>query len=133
MKALIDPRYNNRICQVEPNENIFEVAEPLYWADCPDDITTAHEFDGVTYTLPSYEYTDVEVLKNSNLTDEQKLLLIIDERNKRLSACDWTQLPDVAAVHTIEWLGAWVVYRQALRDLPATVDVNNPAFPIPPL
>jgi hypothetical protein len=38
------------------------------------------------------------------------------ERNARLSACDYTQLPDFASDKT-----AWATYRQALRDLPANV------------
>jgi hypothetical protein len=38
------------------------------------------------------------------------------ERNARLSACDYTQLPDFAGDKT-----AWATYRQALRDLPANV------------
>jgi len=38
------------------------------------------------------------------------------ERNARLSACDYTQLPDFAGEKT-----AWATYRQALRDLPANV------------
>jgi len=38
------------------------------------------------------------------------------ERNVRLSACDYTQLPDFAGDKT-----AWATYRQALRDLPANV------------
>lgn len=37
MKALIDPRFD-RVCQIE--ENDFPVAEPLFWTECPDDITT---------------------------------------------------------------------------------------------
>lgn len=35
------------------------------------------------------------------------------ERDRRLQACDWTQLPDVPA-GTRE---AWAAYRQALRDV----------------
>jgi hypothetical protein len=38
------------------------------------------------------------------------------ERNARLSACDYTQLPDFAGDKT-----AWATYRQTLRDLPANV------------
>jgi hypothetical protein len=38
MKALISPNENNRICQVEVTN--FPVAEPLFWAICPDDCTT---------------------------------------------------------------------------------------------
>lgn len=25
-----------RVCQVEPDENVFPVADPLYWIACPD-------------------------------------------------------------------------------------------------
>lgn len=37
-----------------------------------------------------------------------------NERNKRLSDCDWTQLPD-APVNA----ESWSEYRQALRDIPS--------------
>lgn len=36
------------------------------------------------------------------------------DRNKRLAACDWTQLADSAADKA-----AWATYRQALRDVPS--------------
>jgi len=38
MLALISPNENNRICQIEAQD--FPVAEPLFWAICPDDCTT---------------------------------------------------------------------------------------------
>jgi hypothetical protein len=41
------------------------------------------------------------------------------ERNARLAACDWTQLPDAQCDAT-----AWAFYRQALRDVP-----NQDGFP----
>lgn len=28
-----------RVCQVEPDANIFPVADPLYWTACPDSAT----------------------------------------------------------------------------------------------
>ena len=41
MKALIstlEPRETGyRVAQVEQDENIFDVAEDLFWIDCPDD------------------------------------------------------------------------------------------------
>jgi hypothetical protein len=46
-KALISPnepvhlpngRTGFRVAQVEPAENIFDVAEPLHWVDCADDV-----------------------------------------------------------------------------------------------
>lgn len=52
------------------------------------------------------------------------------ERNKLLAACDWTQMPD--APLTAEQKQAWQVYRQELRDLPATVDINNIIYPTKP-
>jgi hypothetical protein len=44
------------------------------------------------------------------------------DRNRLLSYCDWTQLPDVP--HTQEQKTAWLVYRQALRDI--TKSFKNP-------
>lgn len=46
------------------------------------------------------------------------------ERTARLTACDWTQLPD--APLTPEQRTAWAAYRQALRDLPETY-AHDPA------
>jgi hypothetical protein len=50
MKALISPNENNRICQVEAQD--FPVAEPLFWLDCADTITTEWTYDGVTFVAP---------------------------------------------------------------------------------
>jgi hypothetical protein len=41
------------------------------------------------------------------------------ERDRRLSACDWTQVAD-APVDPV----AWAAYRQELRDIPQ--DYNDP-------
>ena len=50
------------------------------------------------------------------------------ERNKRLTASDWTQLPDVPLA-TKE---AWAVYRQALRDATLQPDPFNVVWPAAP-
>lgn len=51
-----------------------------------------------------------------------------NERNKRLSSCDWTQSLDAPVDQA-----AWAAYRQELRDLPAnTTDPYNPVWPTPP-
>lgn len=56
---------------------------------------------------------------------------IVAERNMKLAASDWTQLPD--SPFTAEEKQAWADYRQALRDMPAsftTVDaVEWPTAP----
>ena len=51
------------------------------------------------------------------------------ERDRRLAASDWTQLPDVAIANR----QAWAVYRQSLRDV--TLQANFPTdiiWPAPP-
>lgn len=67
------------------------------------------------------------------LSYDQKLFLIKVERDKRLTASDWTQLADVISAHDDSWLSAWQLYRQALRDLPESItDIDNVSFPLPP-
>lgn len=64
MKALISPNENNRIAQVEPNDAIFEVAEPLYWIDCPDNCEAdTWTFDNGNFApLPPVEVKPVETV-----------------------------------------------------------------------
>jgi hypothetical protein len=51
------------------------------------------------------------------------------ERNERLTASDWTQLPDAPTANA----AAWKTYRQALRDLPQrTTYPNAPQWPTAP-
>ncbi len=60
-------------------------------------------------------------------TDAQKLKQVRLWRNAELAATDWTQVAD-APINA----EAWAVYRQALRDLPATINISNPVLPDPP-
>ena len=65
-----------------------------------------------------------------------KYKLMVIERDKRLQGCDYTQLPDVIALHDSAWLQGWVTYRQELRDLPSLVNpsnIDNIPWPVPPL
>jgi hypothetical protein len=43
-----------RIAEVRPNEEVFEVAQPLYWIDCPDSCdANDHYFkDGEFFRIP---------------------------------------------------------------------------------
>lgn len=60
--------------------------------------------------------------------DAEQSKAVRGDRNKRLTDCDWTQLPD-APVDS----AAWATYRQALRDVPSQVgfpwDVTWPEVP----
>lgn len=52
------------------------------------------------------------------------------ERNQRLYACDWTQLPD-AKLSVYEVFG-WQKYRQQLRDITALPEFPNVEWPVQP-
>jgi hypothetical protein len=63
--------------------------------------------------LQTWEVTDAsseEIAKRLKNKEAE----VRDDRNKRLSDCDWTQLPDAPVDHT-----EWAAYRQALRDVTA--------------
>jgi len=123
MQALIDKRFNI-VCQIELDTNTFAVAEDFEWVPCPDSCDTTWTYDGTTFTAP------VDTTPSA-LTDAQLRAIIIEDRNKRLADCDWTQLPDIPS--TVD-KAAWAVYRQALRDLPNNnLDVHNPVYPVPPI
>jgi len=49
------------------------------------------------------------------------------ERNRLLSACDWTQVPDAPTDKA-----AWAAYRQALRDITQHPDWPNIDWPEAP-
>ena len=61
-------------------------------------------------------------------TPETEWPLVRVERDRRLLASDWTQLPDVPLA-TKE---AWAVYRQALRDITLQPDQFNIVWPVAP-
>lgn len=54
---------------------------------------------------------------------------ITEIRNELLSACDWTQMPDVP----VATQQLWQPYRQALRDITKQTDPANIIFPTPPV
>ena len=60
-------------------------------------------------------------------TDEQKMEQVRLWRDAQLAATDWTQVADAPVDAS-----AWATYRQALRDLPATIDIDNPVLPEAP-
>jgi hypothetical protein len=60
-------------------------------------------------------------------TDPQKMDQVRLWRNTELVRTDWTQVADAPVDAS-----AWATYRQALRDLPATINISNPVLPVPP-
>ena len=54
------------------------------------------------------------------------MIEIRGKRNQLLTDTDWTGLSDVTMS------AGMITYRQALRDLPASVDVDSPVYPTKP-
>jgi len=78
----------------------------------------------LTQSSPYIEGDWVYVVRVVALSDEQlqsakdsAMANIKSTRNQLLSACDWTQMPDVDFTKKTEW----ATYRQTLRDLPSTI------------
>lgn len=85
-----------------------------FYLNCPDDATHILEGEPVTLAEPLHV-----VLNNIRCT-----------RNMLLAECDYSQLAD--AMLTPEQHTAYLMYRQALRDLPSVCDPYNPVYPTKP-
>lgn len=87
------------------------------------------EYEGLTWTDTTEKPTLKEIEKAwPGVQHAQEFATVRAERNARLAASDWTQLPDAPADQA-----AWKKYRQKLRDLPGELtDPNNVKWPVPP-
>ena len=64
----------------------------------------------------------------ANVQNQRAWDALRQERNVRLAACDYTQLPDFPGD-----VDAWKTYRLALRELPKnTTDPHNVNWPVEP-
>lgn len=69
--------------------------------------------------------------KLQELIDAQPLKELREERNKRLTKCDWVAIRAFTTGTPVS--DEWKAYMQALRDLPSTTeDPANPVWPTPP-
>lgn len=71
------------------------------------------------------------VIATIEVSPAELIARLRDERDRRLSASDHTQLPDYPLSDMARV--AWAAYRQALRDLPETItDPASVEWPLPP-
>lgn len=80
--------------------------------------------DGQVFTVAVEPLTTEEIASNTEL----QWAKIRSQRDSLLTACDWTQLPDV----TIPNKAAWAAYRQELRDITSQADPYNIVWPTNP-
>lgn len=85
----------------------------------PDEVEVGWVKEGNVFVPPS-----------SDLLRQRKEVEVRADRDRRLAASDWTQLPDVPLTTKSEW----AVYRQALRDVTSQTGFPfDVAWPTPPL
>ena len=78
-------------------------------------VLDGENYTGLTWLSSEQQPTKQEIFdKIAELDAAEPMKLLREERNKRLSECDWRVLPDQTPSDD------WINYRQALRDLPAS-------------
>ena len=124
MKALINPNQENFVVQVESDNLIFEVAEPLYWLECPD-------------TIQPYQYQYLNghyVLYIPPVTtaDENKATA-----SSLLTATDWTTIADVGnpqmANPYLANQAEFIAYRNSVRNMAVYPTEGNLVWPTVPV
>lgn len=73
----------------------------------------------------TFDYPGIE--DKAGVSDDIILENVRIARNRKLAACDWTQVAD-APVDQV----AWAAYRQQLRDLPESGKPRELEWPSPP-
>jgi hypothetical protein len=109
----------------QPTINDPDIGVAVYGDVLPDSIDPRIHLTNGTGTIDK----SPEVIAAQE--NSEQFAVLRTERNARLVASDWTQSPDSPLSATPKT--AWAVYRQALRDLPATTsDPANPVWPTEP-
>jgi Phage tail assembly chaperone protein len=122
-----------------------------YWSDTGIDTTkpgTDHDQSNLVHLIVPEEFktqhfvkVDVDDSGNYKFQVDQEGIdqsikdqwdWLREQRDKKLAACDWTVTVSDRPLSD-EKKNEWVVYRQALRDLPAnTPDPSQVTWPTPP-
>lgn len=108
----------------------LDAENPTGWLDTGLSDITSKQFklvNGQAVALSEAELAE----KYRNLAVSTALKTVRLYRDFLLAQCDWTQGPDSPL--SAELKASWATYRQALRDLPSTVDSNGGfTMPVPP-
>jgi hypothetical protein len=93
-----------------------------------DQVDDEASYDGaVAYNNPSLKPTWAQVQDG---VIPQQWIVVRGKRLLKLSASDWSVLPDVPLDPSV--LAEWETYRQALRDVTDQSDPFNIVWPTPP-
>ena len=121
MQALISPEENNRIAEVAVQS--FEVAPPLYWVACADDVTTEWTYVDGVFAPPVVPVPTA---------DENKATA-----SGLLTATDWTTIADVSNPQTANPYLAnqaeFIAYRNEIRKVAVYPTEGDLVWPVVPV
>ncbi len=106
-----------------PRSEFANLAELTPIASVPTIDNTKQMIDWHTGSVVAGEWVTFTV---RDMTTDEKLSVIRTKRDGLLAETDWTGMSDVTMSADM------ATYRQALRDLPSTVNVNTPVYPTKP-
>jgi hypothetical protein len=105
------------------NSDTQYVGNPIHVIE-DDNVIETYEI--VDIVFPEIVYQTEEELAAIKLSQHNSAMETLrNKRDKLLAETDVTQLVDVIALNGIELNQLFVVYRQALRDLPSSYDVDS--------
>ena len=135
MKATIYEHSTGRILRTiqagRESDLLLNIGEGDYWLEGEYSSNEYYVKNGEATILPEKPDYPCEfdfAIEEWVWDEVQSWRVLREERDRLLSATDWTQVPDAPVDQQ-----AWAIYRQELRDLPDnTTDPRNPVWPTRP-
>lgn len=119
--------------EIPENIELARLALEELLPELPSPITYGLNYDEINFFGSDIEKPPKEEFeaKLQELIDAQPWKELREERNKRLSQCDWVATRAFTTNTPVP--EEWKTYMQALRDLPATTeDPSSPVWPQEP-
>ena len=109
------------VSDIEVADTFFHAYPSFCWTVVGGVVALKDDADAVLEAhLAQEEATRLQSLEDEVVKE------VREERNRLLAETDYFALSDVTLSPEV------AEYRQALRDLPSTVDINNPVYPTKP-
>lgn len=143
------PKSWKNISGLDKSDNSFLLSQGWYRVE-----KNYQSFDPNVYEIIGYEYeilpncvvetlklrafTEEDINKKNKEKQDNFFNTLRSTRNQLLMKSDWTQMLDLQAIKSQEWINSWKIYRQNLRDLPTEYEnvenynLDNINWPIEP-
>lgn len=95
-----------------------------------DYIILASNFEILENEVIEHQITRLKTDEEKEQDKQNMWKIVREERNKKLSECDWTQLADSPLTNQKQT--EWQIYRQSLRDITTQLNPFSIEWPTPP-